>query len=300
MNEDLRNVSAFLSTSHFASSGGVMTDLDGTAVVEHGGRTVVEREVEFGLKRLRDLGRPVTLNTLRCPRNVIETFGRAWAAITDDPLPLVSLNGAVSGMLVETRRGAVVFDEADALPLTPTEVAGVAATLRALLDAGVSDALLFYCPRNWEGGEWIWSPDRTHAEAALRRYPSTSGAHACSIGDLEARMLDEQTCMTFLLVEERDRLPMFHAVRPGAFVTRAGVDKLAGAERLARRIGFDLAHSVGAGDTPMDSFLAGCGLSVQVGPLEVGHSGLQATLRVPDPAGLGAVLRHIAGFVEAR
>jgi hypothetical protein len=301
MDEDLiGEVSAFLSSSGFASSGAVMTDLDGTAVVERGSWTTVETEVGLALKRLRDLGLPVALNTLRSPRNVVETFGRAWAAITDDPLPLVSLNGAVSGMLVETGGGAMAFDEFDALPLTPGEVVGVGATLRALSEAGVPDPLLFHCPRDWRGGEWIWSRDRARAEAALRRYPGTSGAHACSIDELEARMLDEETCMAFLLVEQEARLPMFHAVRPGAFVTRVGVDKLAGAERLARRLSFDLAASVGAGDTPMDSFLAGCGLAVQVGPLEVGHAGRQATLRVPDPAGLGAVLRHVAGVLEAR
>ena len=75
---------------------------------------------------------------------------------------------------------------------------------------------------------------------------------------------------------------------------QAYVDKLNGAERLAGLLGFDLAQSVGAGDTPMDSFLRGCGLAVQVGPLDLEHKGRTATVKVPDPAALGEVLRRLA------
>jgi hydroxymethylpyrimidine pyrophosphatase-like HAD family hydrolase len=291
-------LAAFLRGSRFAASGSVMTDLDGTAVIERNGRTVVAADVELALKRLRDLGCPVAINTLRFPRNVVETFGRAWAAITDTPLPLVSLNGAVTGLLVETKGGVGTFEELDARPLPPEAIAELLAGLRGLVEAGRSRLLLFHYPRDWRAGEWIWSPDPSAAQAALRAYPSASAATSWDHAELKARLLEAETCMTFLLLDEGEEAgAMFQHLRPGSFVTARGVDKLAGARRLAERLGFDLAHSVGAGDTPMDSFLAGCGLAIQVGPLDPGHRGRLATLRVSDAAALGATLRHLAGLL---
>jgi hypothetical protein len=66
----------FVAESRFAEAGGIMTDLDGTAVHEFEGRIVIPDPVSHGLKHLRDLGRPVILNSLRFPLNVIRTFGR--------------------------------------------------------------------------------------------------------------------------------------------------------------------------------------------------------------------------------
>ena len=80
--------------SGFAERGGVVTDLDGTAVHEREGRVLIADPVAEGLRELAMQGRPVVLNTLRFPRNVIDTFGRVWSAITSEPLPLVSLNGS--------------------------------------------------------------------------------------------------------------------------------------------------------------------------------------------------------------
>ena len=66
----------FVSTTNFATSGGVIAFKDGTAVHEYQGKVVIPSEVEFGLKRHYDLGRPLVLNSLRFPLSVIRTFGR--------------------------------------------------------------------------------------------------------------------------------------------------------------------------------------------------------------------------------
>lgn len=285
----------FVAASRFATAGGVITDLDGTAVIEHEGRVVVAPEVEFGLKRLHDLGRPVAINTLRFPLNVIRTFGRAWAAITDAPLPLVSLNGAITGTLQETTGGAVVFEELDALPLTPGEIAEVLQGVEGLVAGGIDELLLFHYPRDWTAGEIIWTPVADRADHVRAKYRSASEVFSGTVDELRARLLEREVCMIFLLVEApQDRLMAYQHARPSSFVTGGGVDKLGGAERLAARLGFALEESVGCGDTPMDSFLKGCGLAVQVGPLDLEHRGRAATVRVPDPAGLGAVLRELA------
>lgn len=285
----------FMRSSGFAVSGAVITDLDGTAVLEREGKVLVAPEVEFGLKHIRDLGRPVAINSLRFPLNVVRTFGRAWAAITDAPLPIVSLNGAITGHIVETRGGAVVFEELDALTLTPAELEEVLVGVRGLVDGGVTELLLFHYPRDWTAGELIWTPDPARVDATRAKYRSASEVFSGSVAELEARLMEREVCMVFLLVDiPQDRLMAYQHARPSSFVTHRGVDKLAGTERLAAALGFDLGASVGAGDTPMDSFLRGCGLAVHVGPMTLEHRGRAATVKVPDAAALGAVLQKLA------
>ena len=285
----------FLRARPFATAGAVMTDLDGTAVHEHEGRVRVVPQVEFGLKRLRDLGRPVAVNSLRFPLNVVRTFGRAWTAITSDPLPIVSLNGAITGQIVETASGAVVFEEIDAVPLAAEEVAEVLVGVRGLVAGGVTDLLLFHYPRDWTAGEIIWTADPDQVAPTRAKYASASEVISGSVDALEARLMAAEVCMMFLVLDlPQDRLMAYQHVHPGNFVTHAHVDKLAGARRLADRLGFDLGASVGAGDTPMDSFLCGCGLAVHVGGLDIAHAGEAATLRVADAVGLGEVLQTLA------
>ena len=288
---------AFVRGSNFAASGGVITDLDGTAVLEREGRVFVAPEVEFGLKHLRELGRPVAINTLRFPLNVVRTFGRAWAAITDAPLPLVSLNGAITGHLVHSRGNVVVFEEIDAVSLTIAEIDEVLVGVRGLVEGGVTELLLFHYPRDWTAGEIIWTPDPAQVDAARAKYRSASEVVSGGVDEIEARLRERDVCMIFLLVEvPQDRLMAYQHAKPSSFVTHAGIDKLAGAERLAATLGFDLAQSVGAGDTPMDSFMKGCGLAVHVGGMALEHKGLASTVRVPDSAALGDVLQRLAAL----
>ena len=90
----LRN---FLMQSRFAADGAVVTDLDGTAVHEEQGRIYIPEPVEFGLKKIYELGRPVVLNSLRFPLSVMRTFGKEWLAIANAPIPVVSLYGSQIG-----------------------------------------------------------------------------------------------------------------------------------------------------------------------------------------------------------
>ena len=86
----------------------------------------------------------------------------------------------------------------------------------------------------------------------------------------------------------------FQHAKRSSFVTRKGVDKLSGASEITARLGIDLAQSVGAGDTPMDSFLKGVGLSVHVGPMDLEYHGLIETIKVPDSFALGNMLFQLA------
>ena len=104
----------FLRQSDFASRGGVVTDLDGTAVHEDRGRIYIPEPVEFGLKRLHDLGRPFTLNSLRFPLSVLRTFGREWYSVSNAPIPTVSLNGSLIGYVIKTDEDELAFEETTA------------------------------------------------------------------------------------------------------------------------------------------------------------------------------------------
>ena len=146
----------------------MITDLDGTAVHEHAGRIVIPTGVEHGLRRVRELGRPVVLNSLRFPLSILRSFGPEWYAVSDAPLPTVSLNGALLGWIVRSASGELAFEELEAAPLDAVEVDGALARVDALLHAGLEELLVFWYPRDWTLGERIWTcrPERVAAVAA--------------------------------------------------------------------------------------------------------------------------------------
>lgn len=288
---------AFHHASEFGSRGGVVTDLDGTAVREREGRVYVAEPVAEGLRALVERGRPVVLNTLRFPLNVIRTFGREWSAITADPVPLVSLNGSVIGLLRPTDVGETTFDELIAFPLSLEQIDEVASRLDGLLRDGIDDIVLFHYPRDWREGEFVWTPNPDRVSALREKYGSASAVRAGPLSELHAALLHDGACMLSLLVDvPADRLMAYQHTDPGGFLSAAGVDKLSGAREAAARLGFDLDQSVGAGDTPMDRFLVGCGLAIHVGPMQLDFHGRIGTIRLRDPLELGEALFQLAGF----
>lgn len=290
---------AFQRTSRFAARGGVITDLDGTAVHERDGRIYVVEPVAEGLKALVDRGRPVVLNTLRFPLNVIRTFGHEWSAITAEPVPLVSLNGAVLGLLTPTAVGETTFEELVAFPLSMEQIEETVRRLDALLGDGIDQIVLFHYPRDWREGEFVWTPHPDRVDALRAKYVSASAVRATSLPVLHDRLLAQGACMLSVLVDlPEDRRMAYQHANPNGFITAAGVDKLSGAREAAARLGFDLDQSVGAGDTPMDSFLAGVGLAVHVGPMALEYRGRVDTIRLHDPLELGAALFELAALQD--
>src|SRR5687768_18583680 len=101
----------FINESSFATSGVVVTDLDGTAVHEDQGKIAIPKEVELGLMRHYERGRPLILNSLRFPLSVIRTFGQDWYKLSNAPIPTVTLNGSLAGYRSEERRVGNECDE---------------------------------------------------------------------------------------------------------------------------------------------------------------------------------------------
>ncbi len=298
--EALKELNAFLAQADLIGRGGIMTDLDGTAVLEREGSVVIPDIVSGSLTDLARLGCRVSINTLRFPLNVIRTFGREWYAITNAPLPLVSLNGAQIGYL-EERDEHIAFREIAAFPLSAADIDEVLVGVAGLLGGDIDDILLFFYGRDWTRGERIWTPTETRAAAARERYRSASDVSSVPLDALRSTLLGEDICMLMMLVNaEDDRLMAYQHVKRSSFVTRAGVDKKFGAEALARLLDQDLAQTIGAGDTPMDSFLGAVGLAVQVGERAAEYKGLSGTVRVADSLGLGALFVAAAAQLGQR
>src|SRR5687768_12121495 len=273
----------FVEQSTFATSGSVVTDLDGTAVHEFQGKIIIPKEVELGLMHHYESGRPLILNSLRFPLSVIRTFGQDWYKLSNAPIPTVTLNGSLMGFIKKTTESELVFEEAVAFPLTADEIREALKGVQGLLDGGIKDILVFYYPRDWRVGEVIWTPVPERIIPVKEKYKSASSVTAVEFPRLREQLLAEDMCMIFLLIEvAEDQLMAYQHTKKSSFFTRKGVDKLSGAREIAARLGIDLAHSVGAGDTELDRFLEGVGLAVHVGNLDLEFKGVLQTIKISN------------------
>jgi len=286
----------FLQKTSFASHGGIVTDLDGTVVHEDRGRIFIPPSVELALKELYDFGRPLILNSLRFPLSVLRTFGADWHRISNAPIPAVTLNGSLLGFVTKTEKNELAFEEIAAYPLGVEEIDEVLRGVGELLEGGIKDVLVFYYPRDWREGEIIWTPLPERVLHVKDKYTSASSVTAVEFAKLRDQMLAQDVCMIFLLIDApQDKLMAYQHARQSNFFTRKGVDKLFGAQVIAEKLGIDLTHSVGAGDTGMDVFLKGVGLALLVGNDNLEYRGLQQTINLKDSFELGEFLFR---FVE--
>ena len=294
-NEADAKLRQFIDQSSFATSGVVITDLDGTAVHEFQGKIVIPKEVELGLMRHYERGRPLILNSLRFPLSVIRTFGQDWYKLSNAPIPTVTLNGSLSGFVKQTNEGELIFEEAAAFPLTADEIKEALKGVQGILEAGIKNILVFYYPRDWRIGEVIWTPLPENILAVKEKYASASAVTAVEFPKLQEQMLAEDICMIFLLIDApEDQLMAYQHTKRSNFITHKGVDKLFGARAMADFLHSDLHESLGAGDTELDSFLSGVGLALLVGHIELPFRGLVDTIKLKDSLELGAVLFRAA------
>src|ERR1051326_2804884 len=163
---------SFFNQSNFVEEGGVITDLDGTAVHEYQSKIIIPEEVERGLKKIHDLGRPVVINTLRFPLSVMRTFGREWYNISHSAVPTILMNGSQLGYMIETKEGNLAYEEITAFPLTETEKNNVMKFVQELIAGGINDLLVFFYPRDWTKGEIIWTPVNERINTVQKKYTS--------------------------------------------------------------------------------------------------------------------------------
>ena len=302
LNADVQEtLQQFLAESDFGRAGGVVTDLDGTALHEDQGRIYIPKQVELGFKQLHDLGRPFVLNSLRFPLSVLRTFGRDWYSVSNAPIPVVTLNGSLLGYVIQDAKGEMSFEEITAFPLAAAEIDRALDGVQELLDHDVREVLLFYYPRDWRAGEIIWTPSAEQVLPVKEKYVSASSVTAVELPKLRDQLHAEDICMIFLhLNVAEENLMAYQHTRRNNFLTRDGVDKLFGAQRMAELLDFKLAASIGAGDTELDRFLSGVGLAVLVGGLSLAFRGVRGTLRLRDSFELGELLFQTAAMLAAR
>jgi hydroxymethylpyrimidine pyrophosphatase-like HAD family hydrolase len=296
--EQVLQLTAFFNQSHFATHGAIITDLDGTAVHEYNGRTVIHESVEIGLKMMNDLGRPIIINTLRFPLSVIRTFAQDWYKMSNAPIPVILLNGSQLGYIKQQESDkSFYFEQVAAFTLTADDIEEVIKGVQGLIKDGISNLVLFFYPEDWTKGEIIWTPDINNIPAIQSKYLSASSVISSTVDELKATLHSQKVCMIFLLIDvPEDRLMAYQHSKRSNFITRKNVDKLYGSQQMAGLLGFDLDHSIGAGDTPMDSFLGGVGLSVHVGRGDLEFKGTHETIRLRGFHELGDLLFRFANM----
>jgi hydroxymethylpyrimidine pyrophosphatase-like HAD family hydrolase len=290
-------VDRFVARSAFRTRGAVITDLDGTAVLEVEGRVAISRPMELGLARVYAAGRPVVLNSLRFPLSVMRTFGAEWYRIAGVPIPAVCLNGSLIGRVVGADDGTLAYEELGAYPLLEDEVREVLHGIRGLLASGADHLLVFWYPRDWRAGERLWTPRPERVAGLETKYRSAAAVESFPVETLQETLLASPPCMIFLLIDApEDRRMAYQHTKRSQFFTHRGVDKRFGAERMAEQLGVGLADSVGAGDAETDTFLNAVGLAIVVGsnPNALELRGQCDTLRVSDHLDLGEILARLS------
>ncbi|HSD45368.1 MAG TPA: hypothetical protein VLB87_02060, partial [Pyrinomonadaceae bacterium] len=244
-NEVEARLRQFIEQSSFASAGSVITDLDGTAVHEFQGKIAIPKEVELGLMRHYERGRPLILNSLRFPLSVIRTFGQDWYKLSNAPIPTVTLNGSLVGYVKKNEESELCFQEVAAFPLTEHEITEALKGVQAMLDGGIKNILVFYYPRDWRIGEVIWTPVAENVHLVKQKYASASAVTAVEFPKLQQQMLAEEICMIFLLIDApEDQLMAYQHTKRSNFITHKGVDKLYGARAMSDHLQCNLRDSL--------------------------------------------------------
>lgn len=292
-------LSDFLKHTSFKKKGAVMLDLDGTVLYEERGVVRVPESIKQGLRTLHTLNKPIILNTLRFPLSIIRTIGKEWLAINEVPIPIISLNGSVIGHIQKTIDNELEFAELTSFPLNEKEMDEVIDGVEKLINAGLKDITLFYYPRDWKFGELIWTPDPNRIPLLEKKYTSCSAFVSTNLSKLRNELKRLETCMLFLLINaEGDQLMAYQHTHKHSYFTRKGVNKKFGAQQLVHELSRSLDDCIGAGDTELDTFLDGIGLSLQIGKNQLPYRGKHATLNLKDAQELGRLLEEIAQLSE--
>jgi hydroxymethylpyrimidine pyrophosphatase-like HAD family hydrolase len=287
----------FFNHSKFEECGALITDLDGTAIHEFEGRYSIPQSVQLGLDKIYDLGRPIVLNTLRFPLSVIRTFGKEWYKISNEPIPTVLMNGSQLGTITMDKEGNFLYSEIDAFPLQPPEISATLQIITSFIKNNDLDLLVFYYPRDWQQGEIIWTPVAEKIEVVCKKYRSASKVYSTTLENLKKVLLDQEICMIFLLIDvPQDRLMAYQHTKRNNFFTHKGVDKDFGAQQIANHLQFDLKHSIGAGDSEMDTFLRSVGLAIHVGSPLLSIEGVLPPIKVKSSSEFGELLFALAAM----
>ena len=207
------------------------------------------------------------------------------------------MNGSQLGYIMQNNEGNFLYNEIDAFPLEPNEIAEVLQIITSFIKNNDLDLLVFYYPRDWEQGEIIWTPLADKIETVQKKYRSASNVYSSSLENLQSDLHNQEICMIFLLIDvPQDRLMAYQHTKRNNFFTHKGVDKDFGAQQIANHLQFELKHSIGAGDSEMDSFLRSVGLAIHVGNPLLSYESLLPPIKVKNSSEFGEILFELAAM----
>jgi hydroxymethylpyrimidine pyrophosphatase-like HAD family hydrolase len=207
------------------------------------------------------------------------------------------MNGSQLGYIVQSGNGEFDYEEIAAFPLEHKEINKPLQIIESFLKEGVLDLLVFYYPRNWKLGEIIWTPAKNKIPEIQNKYLSASAVYSTTLEKLKDELTRQEICMIFLLIDiPQDKLMAYQHTKRSNFFTHEGVDKHSGAEEISRHLNFDLKHSIGAGDSEMDTFLNAVGLAVHVGNPFLSYKGIVPPLKINNSSELGELLFELAAL----
>jgi hydroxymethylpyrimidine pyrophosphatase-like HAD family hydrolase len=212
------------------------------------------------------------------------------------PIPVILLNGSQLGYIKQNEEDkAFYFEQLAANTLSKDDIEQVVVQVQNMIRDGITNVVLFYYPEDWTKGEIIWTPVESAVQALKNKYLSASSVISGKVEDLGNILSAQPICMIFLLLDvPEEKLMAYQHSRKSNFVTASGTDKLSGTKQMESLLNFDLYHSIGAGDTPMDIFLDGVGLSVHVGNPNLPFKGKRQTILLPGFHEFGDLLFQFA------
>lgn len=275
-------------------------DLDGTALLEDHGKVFISSSVEKAVKAIHKLKIPVVINTLRFPLSVINTIGRAWYELSDEPILTVLLNGSLLGS-IKCNGSQLHYEEMAAYWLSQAEIAAALEGVKQLGHAGIDAVVLFFYPRDWREGETVWTPKPERIGQLQEKYVSASRVISGPVEQLAQELAKQEICMISLLIDRpEDTLMAYQHGKRHNFFTAKGVNKASGLRAMAGRLNLQPAEALGAGDTEMDTFLSEVGLAVIVGNGQLSFRGQKETIRVATPLELGELMLQYADLLGRR
>src|SRR5687768_8103508 len=196
----------------------LVLDLDGTALLEDKGKIFISSSVEKGVKSIHDHKMPVILNTLRFPVSVLTTVGEAWYQIADVPILTVLLNGSMSGYIVRAN-GKLEYEELMSFPLNESEILKMLDGIDELIEAKVTDVVLFVYSVDWRAAKTVWTPHADRVEALKLKYRSASRVIAGTLTELRQELLGQEICMACLFIDRpADMLMAYQHTKRNSFL----------------------------------------------------------------------------------
>lgn len=309
--EHRRTLMSFLDRADFGR-GALFLDLDGVVLLEVDGRLSISGTAERGIAEVVRLGRPVVMNSLRCPQAIISKIGHEWMSQYGKEIPAILLNGSSIGRFVKVNDD-LEWQEDAAFPILEEEIDDFIRGVEDLIDGGIRDMLVFFYPRDWREREIIWTPGTAHAQQKQAEYGSIARVVSWTVAELRQRMKEAETCMIFQHIDRpKEILRSYLHQDPMSFFTRkAGmrIDKASGMQEWSARNGVSPEDSIGAGDTDMDVFLSKTGLAVIVEEerrlehekrMPLRFRGVHETIWVHDPHETGELILLLAELWKER